>query len=80
MVGNNPGNFGPFEKPGLIRKLLAGSTRAGCFVKIFLCSGSTEGMVAENPRKRGKRYLNCTQSKSRIHGLILRLLMLTSVQ
>jgi len=39
-----------------------------------------EGMVAERPRKRGKRYLNCTPSKLRPHRPILLLLVFNSVQ
>jgi len=39
-----------------------------------------EGMVAERPRKTEKRYLNCTSSKSRLHGPILLLSVFNSVQ
>jgi len=34
-------------------------------------SESPEGMVAEMPRKKGKRYFNCTSRKSRLHRPIL---------
>jgi len=34
-------------------------------------SDSPEGMVAERPRKKGKRYFNCTSRKSRLHRPIL---------
>ena len=39
-----------------------------------------EGMVAERPRKKEKRHLTCTSSKSRLHGLILLLSLFNSVQ
>ena len=39
-----------------------------------------EGIVAERPRKKEKRYLNCTPSKLRPHGPILLLLVFNSVQ
>jgi len=34
-----------------------------------------EGMVTERPRKKGKKYMNCTPSKSRHHEPILLLLV-----
>jgi len=39
-----------------------------------------EGMVTERPRKKGKRYLNCTPSESRLHEPILLLSVFNSVQ
>jgi len=39
-----------------------------------------EGMVDERPRKKEKRYLNCTLSQPRPHKPILLLLVFNSVQ
>jgi len=43
-------------------------------------SPRAEGMFTERPRKKGKRYLNCTPNKSRHHEPILLLLVFNSVQ
>jgi len=42
--------------------------------------GRRGGMVTERPRKKGKRYFNCTPSKSRPHEPILLLSVFNSVQ
>ena len=42
--------------------------------------GYVEGMVAESPKKKEKIYLNCTSSKSPLHGPILLLSVITSDQ
>jgi len=55
-------------------------TMLQCIAVCCRNSVRAEGMVAERPRKKEKICLNCTSSKSRLHGPILLLLVLNSVQ
>jgi len=46
----------------------------------YLANSADEGMGAERPRKKEKRYLNCMPSNLRPHRWILLLLVFSSVQ
>ena len=83
----------PFFSPRTVHLEFGSSSHSTFFFLSFISSHriqlatvhvrwrpSGEGIVAERPKKKGKRYLNCMSSKSRLHAPILLLSVIHSTQ